>query len=127
MKLKQVVLTVAMIITVAFGLLAVPFAQVAADTAAAEVCNGVSAASGSGCDGSNTSLNNVIGTAINIFSIIIGIVAVIMIMVAGFKYITAAGDSGQIGSAKNTIIYAVIGLVIVGLAQTIVRFVLGKL
>lgn len=76
--------------------------------------------------GGTSRINNIITDAINIFSIIVGIVAVIMIIVGGFKYITSGGDSGNITSAKNTIIYAVIGLVIVALAQFLVQFVLDK-
>jgi hypothetical protein len=44
----------------------------------------------------------------------------------GFKYITSSGDSGNVTAAKNTIMYALIGLIIVALAQIIVRFVLAK-
>jgi hypothetical protein len=107
---------------------ALPLApQVAhAQTGADQVCAGIATASGAGCNGGNTSLNKIVRNGINIFSIIIGIVAVVMIMVAGFKYITAGGDSGQIGSAKNTLVYAVVGLVVVALAQSIVRFVLDN-
>ena len=49
-----------------------------------------------------------------------------MIIVGGFKYITSGGNDGNVSTAKNTILYAVIGLVIVALAQIIVRYVLGK-
>ena len=76
--------------------------------------------------GGTTRINKIVTQAINIFSIIVGIVAVIMIIVGGFRYITSGGDSGNISSAKNTIIYAVIGLVIVALAQFLVQFVLDK-
>jgi hypothetical protein len=48
-----------------------------------------------------------------------------MIMVAGFKYITAGGDAGSIGSAKNTLVYAIVGLLIAALAQALVHFVLN--
>ncbi len=72
------------------------------------------------------SVNNLIGTIVNILSIIVGIVAVIMIVYGGFRYITSGGDSGNVTNAKNTILYAIIGLIIVALAQVIVRFVLGK-
>ncbi|HSX29897.1 MAG TPA: pilin [Candidatus Saccharimonadales bacterium] len=71
-------------------------------------------------------IQNIVTTIVNIFSIVVGIVAVIMIIVGGFKYITSGGDSGNITSAKNTIVYAVIGLVIVALAQFIVQFVLTR-
>jgi hypothetical protein len=62
---------------------------------------------------------------VDIFSILVGIVAVIMIIYGGFRYITSGGDSGSVGNAKNTLIYAIVGLIIVALAQVIVRFVLS--
>lgn len=76
--------------------------------------------------GGTARIQSIVTTIINIFSIVVGIVAVIMIIVGGFKYITSGGDSGNISSAKNTIVYAVIGLVIVALAQFVVQFVLNK-
>jgi hypothetical protein len=72
------------------------------------------------------SINKVISAAIRILGGIIGVVSVIMIMVAGFKYITSAGDASKASSAKNTLLYAVIGLVVAFLAQAIVSFVLNK-
>ena len=72
-------------------------------------------------------VNNFIGTIVNVFTAIVGVVAVIMIVVGGFQYITSGGDSGKISTAKNTIIYAIIGLVFVALAQIFVQFVLNKL
>lgn len=73
-----------------------------------------------------TNVSILLKRIINIFSIIVGVIAVIMIIIGGLKYITSGGDSGNISSAKNTIIYALVGLVIVALAQFIVRFVLGQ-
>ncbi len=73
-----------------------------------------------------TRLNEIIALVINIFSVIVGVAAVIMIIVGGLRYIISGGDSGNVTSAKNTILYAIIGLVVVALAQFIVRFVLGK-
>lgn len=74
----------------------------------------------------DTTVNELIATVINIFSLIVGVVSVIMIIIGGLKYITSGGDSGNVSGAKNTILYAVIGLVIVALAQVIVRFVLSR-
>jgi len=71
-------------------------------------------------------LNSTIQLIVNLFSVIVGIVAVIMIIIGGLKYIISSGDASNITSAKNTILYAIIGLVIVALAQFIVRFVLSK-
>ena len=56
----------------------------------------------------------------------VGIIAVIMIIVGGFRYIASGGKQESITAAKNTILYAIIGLVIVALAQIIVKFVLEK-
>jgi len=71
-------------------------------------------------------VNDIIATVINIFSIVVGVTAVIMIIVGGFQYITSGGDSGKVTTAKNTILFAIVGLVIVALAQVIVNFVLSK-
>ncbi len=81
------------------------------------------------CAGGGTTsdgLTNLIKQIINIISIIVGVVAVVMIIVGGLKYITSGGESSNVSSAKNTIIYAIIGLIIVALAQFVVRFVLEK-
>jgi hypothetical protein len=91
------------------------------------VCESIG--SGKDCGTSTTGgsdVNNVITTGINLFSAIIGIVAVIMIVVAGFKFITSSGDSAKLTSAKSTLMYALVGLVIVVLSQVIVRFVLSR-
>ena len=76
--------------------------------------------------GGSEKLQSVITTIINIFSIIVGIVAVIMIIFSGWKYMTSNGEPGNITSARNALTYAIVGLVIVALAQFIVKFVLQK-
>lgn len=73
-----------------------------------------------------TDVNDIIATVINIFSVVVGVIAVIMIVYGGFRYITSGGDSTKVTSARNTILYAIIGLIIVALAQFIVKFVLNK-
>lgn len=77
-------------------------------------------------DSGTQKIQDIVTTVVNIFSVVVGIVAVIMIIWGGFKYITSGGDSGNITGAKNTIIYAIIGLVVVALAQFIVQFVLDR-
>ncbi len=68
-------------------------------------------------------LGNVIETVTNVLLFIIGAIAVIMIIIGAIKYTVSNGDSAQITSAKNTILYAVIGLVVALLAYAIVKFV----
>ena len=81
------------------------------------------------CNASSTGATSSIGALskniVNIFSFIVGIAAVIMIIYGGFRYVTSGGDSGRVGSAKNSLIYAIVGLIIVALAQVIVHYVLS--
>jgi hypothetical protein len=96
--------------------------------AATDVCNGIQIASGgSGCTTAEGGrVNSVIATVVNILSAVVGVVSVIMIIIGGFRYVMSGGDSTSIAGAKNTIIYAIVGLVVVALAQIIVRFVLAR-
>ena len=71
-------------------------------------------------------LSGVMRRIINIFSIVIGSVSVIMIIIGGFRYIISGGDSTGVTAAKNTILYAIVGLVIVLFSQVIVRFVISN-
>jgi hypothetical protein len=79
-----------------------------------------------GCTEQNAGLTGTVKTVVNVLSVIVGIAAVVMIIIGGFRYITSGGKQESITAAKNTILYAVIGLVIVALAQVIVRFVLTR-
>jgi hypothetical protein len=71
-------------------------------------------------------VNNLIRTIVNLLSAVVGIVAVIMIIFGGLRYITSGGNDTSVTGAKNTILYAIIGLIIVALAQVLVRFTLNK-
>lgn len=73
-----------------------------------------------------TTLDNTVANVVNLISLVVGVAAVVMIIVGGFRYITSGGKQESVVAAKNTIVYAVIGLVIVALAQVIVRFVLNE-
>jgi hypothetical protein len=76
--------------------------------------------------GATNSVQSILKTVINIFSLIVGAVSVIMIIIGGFRYIISGGESSNVSGAKNTIIFAIVGLVIVVLAQVLVQFVLAK-
>lgn len=67
--------------------------------------------------------NNTFGTVLQIVFGIAGGVALIILMLAGLKYITSRGDPAAVAKAKNTILYAVIGLAVAAFAFTIVAFV----
>lgn len=74
----------------------------------------------------DTAITNLAKKIINTFSIIVGAASVIMIIYGGFRYITSGGESGRVGAAKNSLLYAIVGLVIVALAQLIIHFVLSQ-
>lgn len=94
-------------------------------------CDGLAEATtdGGGCaDGAAAGeINTTVETAINLISVAVAVISVIMIIVAGIKYVTSQGDPAGTNSAKNTIIYALVGLGVVLVAQTLVKFVVGKL
>jgi hypothetical protein len=71
--------------------------------------------------------NGILSKAATILAIIVGIVCVIAIIIGGMRYILSGGDSQQTASAKNAILYAIIGLVITIAARSILVFVLGRI
>lgn len=135
-KFKNYLVALAMVM--AAGAPVVITAGAYADNAIQQsVCSGVNTATqtgtgvgaNTGCTGGTdaaTKVSDIARLVVNILSIIVGVVAVVMIIVGGFKYITSGGDTGKVGGAKNTIIYAIIGLILVALAQIIVNVVLDQ-
>lgn len=67
--------------------------------------------------------NNILET----FTFIIGGISVLVIIIGGIRYITSGGDQAGITAAKNTILYAVIGLIVAMLAYSIVHFVISNI
>lgn len=89
-------------------------------------CGACNAAGSTTCNPSTSSqsLSDTVAKIINILSVVAGALAVVMIIIGGFRYITSAGSAEGTKAARQTIIYAIVGLVIVALAQIIVHFVL---
>lgn len=71
-----------------------------------------------------TAPNALLLNAADILAVVAAIGAVIVIVLAGIRYITAAGDPNQVSQAKNTIIFAIVGLIIIALARSIVAIVI---
>jgi glucose uptake protein GlcU len=65
-----------------------------------------------------------IKTVINTLLYILGIIAVVMIIIGGLRYVTSSGDASHVKAAKDTILYSIVGLVVAILAYTIVNYVL---
>ena len=70
-----------------------------------------------------TSFGDIVSKIINLLLFFVGVVSVIMIIYGGVRYTTSAGDSGKLTNAKNTILYAIVGLIVSILAYAIVNFV----
>lgn len=69
----------------------------------------------------------VLTKAVSLVAIVTGVVAVVMIIIGGFKFVTASGDPANVKSAKNTILFAIVGLVVAAIGGAIIRFVIGRL
>jgi|ERR687885_609111 hypothetical protein len=95
-----------------------PVATYAANPAE-DIRGGVNSIGGGG----GASLENNLETIVNILLFILGAIAVIMIVIGGIRYATSNGEASQIKSAKDTILYSVIGLIVAIMAYAIVNFV----
>jgi hypothetical protein len=71
--------------------------------------------------------NGLLTKAARFMAMLVGIASVVMILIGGFKYVTSSGDPGNIKSAKDTILFAVVGILVAVSAQSIVVFVLSRL
>lgn len=94
-----------------------------------DVCEGVGAASGSnGCTPTSgvSDINTVIRTGLRIFQTIVGLIAVIMMVTAGLRFVTSGGDPTKVTSARNTLLYGSIGIIVVALSEVIIQFALNQ-
>jgi hypothetical protein len=81
---------------------------------------------GSDCLPNTAAGSGAITNALNIIFVIVGALAFLMIVIAGFRYILAGGEPTKVAESKRMIIYAAIGILVVASAAAIVNFVLGK-
>jgi hypothetical protein len=120
-KWKQMVLAVAMVVGI--GAVAVPASPVLAiDVFQQCGANGGSSVCGAKNDNAASMVKNVINTLLYV----LGMIAIIMIVIGGIRYTTSNGDSAGTKGAKDTILYAVVGLIIALLSYAIVNFVVGR-
>ena len=91
-----------------------------------EINKGIDAIGGSSST-ATLQVNDIVLAVVNWLLFAVGVVSVVMLIVGGIKYATSAGDSNKVTSAKNTIMYAIIGLAVAVLAFAIVGFVTNTL
>lgn len=125
-NMKKLLLVISLFLSISLGGFAL--SPVATAQFKEQACEGISTISpGTDCEkGSGDRISTLLKNVLNIFSLVVGIIAVITLVIGGLKFITSQGEPGSTASARNTIIYSIVGLVVVAFAQVIVRFVLFK-
>ena len=128
--LNQLFTGFAMVPMLAAGLLVLtaPLAYAAktdqqCDETKVSVTEGVDCAKGKDQSPKLFGRNGIFQTVTNVLLFLIGAVSVIMLIVGGIRYVLSGGDSTAVTAAKNTILYAVIGIIVALLAYAIVNFV----
>lgn len=111
--------------------LSVAFIAPVADTAQAAISDGITggagAARGDDQPADLFAADGIFTIIVNALLFIIGALSVVMLIYGGIRYTISGGDSNAVTAAKNTIMYAIIGIVVAVLAYAIVNFVLGTL
>lgn len=123
--MKRILLAVAFVLGI--GML-LPFSGVSAQAIDAfdqctdvEIESSICESSGEGGD----DLPSMAQIIVNTLLVLLGMVAVVMIVVGGFRYTLSRGEASEIKTAKDIILYAIIGLIVAIMAYAIVNFVLG--
>ncbi|MBQ3440929.1 hypothetical protein IJG27_01290 [Candidatus Saccharibacteria bacterium] len=109
------------------GVLAAVSVANATEVFATTLSEGAEAARCDGCPENLFGDNGVFRQVTNIVLYIVGVIAVIMLIIGGIKYVVSGGDAKKVVDAKNTVLYAIIGLIICFLAFAIVNFVITSL
>ena len=97
------------------------------DTSAMTLREGAEAAKCNECPENLFGDEGVFKQITNVVLYIVGVIAVIMLIIGGIKYVISGGDAKKVTDAKNTVLYAIIGLIIAFLAFAIVNFVITSL
>lgn len=122
--MKQITKTLTQTLTGLGALLCLSTSRVLAS--ALSVQEGAEAARADGMPTELIGDNGVFSRLTNTILLIVGLISVIMLVYGGLRYILSGGDSKKVTDAKNTILYAIIGLIISLLAFAIVNFVLNS-
>lgn len=116
----------ALVLGLAFATPQVAYAQSCTD-ASGGIGGGANCAKPTGAAENLFGDGSIFNTITNILLFLIGAVSVIMLIIGGVRYVVSGGDQGAVTSAKNTILYAIIGIVVAFLAFAAVRFVTDQL
>lgn len=118
-QVKQIIVSVALLL----GAVGVLMPVTAGAVNVYEPC--AANADSSVCKGTGDSAGGVVKIVVNTLLFLLGIISVIMIIVSGIRYTTSSGDASAVTSAKNTLTYSIIGLIVAILAFAIVNYVIN--
>lgn len=124
MKIVTKILIVGMLLVGLFGVLS----PITSANSGIDICSG----DGSGsiyCENRSdgeTKVNSIVGNVVNVLLMAVGVISIIMIVVGGILFALSSGDAQKAAKARNTVLYAVIGLVVSLFAAAIVNFVFNR-
>lgn len=107
----------------------VPAFALIGSAAKSEACKGVELdnSSGANCgDKASSDTQKILEKVINIMSAVGAVIAVIVIIVNGIRLVLSSGDSGRVNTARSGIIMAIVGLLVIAVAQALVKFIIGR-
>jgi hypothetical protein len=132
MMMKSILTSVAVTVSLFAGVLglAVPTSVMAQsnEVITGELCRGPNVLDPTACNVSTaqSALGRILSVIVQTLVFIVGGISMIMIVIGGLRYVTSAGDPNTTKGAKDTVLYAVIGIVVAVLAQGLVTFVLSR-
>lgn len=125
--MKKSIISIAIMTCAVFGISVLSTASLSGSVSA-QVSKGIDTATTSEMKGKSIDGDKgLIKTAVNVLLWAVGILSVIMIIFSGFRYITSAGDASKTKSARSTLIYSVVGLIVAIMAWAIVNMVINRL
>ena len=123
-KIAKLLIVVTTIFSISINIILPTYAVNICDT---EAPGDIKAASGCPSDSQPGNLKDTTLKIINSVITVTSIIAVIAIIIGGIQYMTSTGDPGKVKKAKDTILYAIIGLIICALSAVIVNFVISSI
>ena len=125
--MKKSIISIAIMACAVFGTSVLSTASLSGSVSA-QVSKGIDTATTSEMKGKSIDGDKgLIKTVVNVLLWAVGILSVIMIIFSGFRYITSAGDASKTKSARSTLIYSVVGLIVAIMAWAIVNMVINRL
>ena len=125
--MKKSIISIAIMTCAVFGASVLSTASLSGSVSA-QVSKGIDTATTSEMKGKSIDGDKgLIKTVVNVLLWAVGILSVLMIIFSGFRYITSAGDASKTKSARSTLIYSVVGLIVAIMAWAIVNMVINRL